>query len=227
VAEARPGTVEQTAERLLTTGLILCVAAVALQTVVHLLTFVVFDLDIAQFDVGEEGSAWAWASAVSTFAAAFAALLHAATGSSWRRRSLVLALLLTFLSFDDLVQLHEYVGDAVEEVGIPEEWELRRLIWPIVFFPLLALTFLLLVERARAGLPRERRFLLAGLALLAAAVAAEAMTPALFWIGWERETLVYELEQATEEGLELGGWMLIAAALTAIAVRAVAALPRR
>jgi uncharacterized membrane protein YidH (DUF202 family) len=209
-------------DRLLSTGLALAVLAVALQTVTHLLNFALFDLDVEQLDAGSDSGAWAWSSTVATFAAAFAALLLAAAGPNWRTRWLVLAGILAFLSLDDLLQVHEYSGDWVEELGIPEEWELRRAIWPAVFLPLLATAFLLLLRLARSARPRERRFLLLGLGQLAAAVAIEALTPVLFWFDWEQETWPYELEQVVEEGAELGGWMLIAAGLTAVAVRAVA-----
>lgn len=210
------------ADRLLTLASALAVVAVALQAVTHLANFAFFDLDVEQLDAGGDSGAWAWASTVATFAAAFAALLLAAAGRGWEARWLVLAGILAFFSFDDLVQIHEYAGDWVEEAGIPEEWELRRAIWPALFLPLLATGLVLMLRLARSAPPRERRFLVVGLGLLVAAVAIEATTPVFFWLDWEQETWPYELEQVVEEGLELAGWILIAAGIAAIATRALA-----
>lgn len=65
---------------------------------------------------------------------------------------------------------------------------------------------------------RFGRLVLGGAGLLVAAVALEALSPALFWLGFDHGDLVYELEVVAEEGAELGGWALIATACLAAAV---------
>jgi hypothetical protein len=210
---------DEAADRLLDLGGALAVAAVVVQTVTHIVNFALFDLDVEQLDAGSDSSAWAWASSMAAFAAAFSALLLAAGGRDWRVRWLVLAGIVGFLSLDDLLQVHEYSGDFVEEFGIPEEWELRRAVWPAIFLPLLGTALLLMLQLARSAARRDGRFLRLGLAMLAAAVAIEALTPIFFWIDWEQETWPYELEQVVEEGAELAGWTLVAAGIAAAAVR--------
>ena len=223
----REPTSEAVADRLLSTGLVLAATAFAVQALVHLLNFVLFDLELEELSAGSEEGVFTWASTVATFAAAFALLVHAASGPSWRRDLLLLAGILAFFSFDDVLQVHERIGDAVEELGIPDEWELRRIIWPAVFFPLLAAAFVLLLRLSRASPARERRFIRGGMALLVAAIALEAISTVQFRLGWEKRTWPFEIEIVLEEGAELAGWIVIAAAVTAITVRALAALPRR
>ena len=51
-----------------------------------------------------------------------------------------------------------------------------------------------------------------GLALLAAAVVLEVCSAALIRAGFDRGSVLYELEVVLEEGAELAGWILIAGA---------------
>jgi len=60
-----------------------------------------------------------------------------------------------------------------------------------------------------------RRLTLTGLGALVLAVLMEAATPVLFALGQGRGSIPYELESVIEEGLELGGFVLIATALAA------------
>jgi hypothetical protein len=85
----------------------------------------------------------------------------------------------------------------------------------VIFLPLLALGLWLLLELSRELAPRPRLLLLGGLALLALAVGAEAITSITFGHGYEEGTAVDTVEVVIEEGAELAGWTLIAAALLA------------
>jgi hypothetical protein len=194
------------------------VAGVVLQSISDLVSLTVYDLELEIARAESDESAWAWASIVTTFTAAVGALLLFAVrpGRSWRLAGLAAAV--AFLSFDDMMQFHERSSEWVTKLGVPEDLHLSRLFWPAVFFPVLAATFWLLWDVSRS-MPRPfRRFLLGGVALLAAAVAMEAVSPAIFWLGFERGGRAYELEVIAEEGAELGGWALIASALIAFAV---------
>jgi hypothetical protein len=199
------------AERILRAGVWLAIAATAIQTVVHLANIVLLDRRFTLLDAESDISVWAWAStATEAAAAAFAALLaFAATRVAWR--PLLLAGLLAFLSADDILALHERI--AIDQLGpIPHA---SRLIWPLVFGPILVLTGWLLFRGARDASPDVRRLTVTGLAALVLAVLMEAATPVLFALGQGHGSIPYELESVIEEGLELGGFLLIATALAA------------
>jgi hypothetical protein len=206
---------EVVVRRLLRGALLLAPLLVAGQAALHLTDIFAFDRELNAFDADEDGSVFAWASSVMTFAAGLGALLLAvATG---RRAYGVLALLLVFFSFDDTFRIHERAGEIDTALGFSQETQLGRLLWPILYFPLLAAGLLLLLLIAREAAARIARFLLVGTALLGAAVALEATTPILFRLGWEHRSWPYEVEVLLEESAELVGWLLIAAALGALA----------
>jgi hypothetical protein len=199
------------AVRILRGGVWLAVAATAIQTLVHLTNIVLLGRHFTLLDAESDISLWAWAStATEAAAAAFAALLaFAATRLAWR--PLLLAGLLAFLSADDILALHERI--AIDQLGpIPHA---SRLIWPLVFGPILVLTGWLLLRGARDASRGVRRLTIAGLAALVVAVLMEAATPVLFALGQGHGSIPYELESVVEEGLELGGFVLIATALAA------------
>jgi hypothetical protein len=99
-------------------------------------------------------------------------------------------------------------------------------LWPGLYLPLLAALAVALVAVARE-LPRDaRRFVVAGLALLAAAVALEVLSAGVIRSGHDRGSLLYELETVLEEGAELAGWILIAGALLSAFALACEARPK-
>ena len=193
-------------------------AAVAVQTVVHLVDLWAFDLEVELVRAESDTSAWAWASIVTTFTAAVGALLLYAARVGRPARLVALAAAVAVLSLDDFIQVHERVSARVTDLGAPEDWHVARLFWVVVFLPLLAATFWLLWDLSRTLSARFGRLVLGGAGLLVAAVALEALSPALFWLGFDHGDLVYELEVVAEEGAELGGWALIATACLAAAV---------
>ena len=84
----------------------------------------------------------------------------------------------------------------------------------MLYLPLLAFVVVSLWRLAANASERIRRALLLGLALLAAAVAAEVLSAV--WWSEDSRPLVDDLEIAFEEGAELAGWILIATAVLAI-----------
>lgn len=206
------------AERVLRIGLTLAAAGVVLQSISDLVSFTVYDLEVEIARAESDSSAWAWASIVTTFTAAVGAMLLYAVRPGKSLRLVLLAVAIAFLSLDDMIQLHERSAEYVTKLGVPEEWHLARLFWPAVFFPVLAATLWLLWDLSSSMPDRYRRVLLAGAVLLVAAIALEASSPAIFWVGFERGGLAYELEVIAEEGAELAGWVLIATALITFAV---------
>ncbi len=157
---------------LLTVGLGIAVAGVVIQSIAYLLQEFVLT-SVVFLGADSEANAYAWAGSVATFGAAFAVLVL--YGLLRQVGLLVLALILTYFSLDDVATLHERLARRAEDsFGLPEDsW---RAIWIFAYVPLLLVTVVLLIAVARSAIPRVRRFILAGLGLLGLALAAEAST---------------------------------------------------
>lgn len=203
-------------ERLLGVGLVLALVAVAAQTVIDLVNAFALGGRHDQLNADVEGNAFAWASAGATFAAAFVCLFHAVVLRERRQLFVALAAMFGFLSVDDIAQVHERIGWRLQQnLALPESIGARSFVF--VYVPLvLAAAYLL--WRILVGEPeRTRRFVLAGLVLLGLAFALEPLGTA-----WEFESTPDRIESAVEEGLELGGWILIASGLAALLYDAIA-----
>jgi len=163
----------------------------------------------------EEGSLFQLLTAAVTAAAGVAAAAHALRLELRRRRFVVLAAGLLYLAADDVLVIHEWLGEHVGErlFGLPDHLAVRM--WIPVLAPLLVAVFVLLVAEAfRAG-PGLRRVLAAGLGALAAALVVEVVgavtrSPSFIEeVSGKPETLRYLVEEA----FELGGWILVGGAL--------------
>lgn len=202
-------------DRIMRAAVAAAIAGTVVQTVAQLLNYFVFDFEIWNLNVDADGNSFAWASSVTQFAAAFGCALLAAAGWWSARRLWALAGILAFFSLDDIVRIHEEVGYRFREDVLGLELGWGRVIWPILFLPLLAAAFILLwrfAERAPAQAARGVRI---GLAMLVLAVLAEASST-VFHLGEDPEgTLQDILQVAVEESLELAGWLLIAGGVTA------------
>lgn len=185
------------------------VVAVTFQSFAHLVNYAVFDLTIHNLDADQEATVFSWASASVTFAGAVMAVLLAVAQPGRRWRFALLSALLAFFSLDDAVSVHEKLGEVGEDLAS------ARLLWPVLYIPLLAAAFLLLWALTQDALPPARRFVRLGLAMLVTAVALEMGSAALV-SGDRNGHILYELEVVAEEGLELGAWILISSALAAV-----------
>ncbi|MDP8976430.1 MAG: hypothetical protein M3N28_08735 [Actinomycetota bacterium] len=202
----------------------LAVAAVVVQSAAHLVDVVAFDLSVNLINVDSDTSAFTWASVVTEGTAAAMGLLMAATVAGPRGRLLLLSGLLAFFSLDDAVEIHERISSQASRfLDFPHS---SRVFWPLVFLPLLSATFVLLWNLARHAHFPAGRAIRFGLVLLAAAVALEVASPLLI-SSWDHGDLAYELEVVIEEGLELGGWIMITGGLAAILVGRRATVPGR
>jgi hypothetical protein len=198
-------------DRLLFSGSLLAVVAVASQTAIHLVNAAF--IGSAELDVNSEGNAPTWAHSAVVFSVAFVCALHALLVRQRRRMFVALAAILAFLSLDEMVGVHErIVGKVLDLVGLPITWD--SLLWPALYVPLLGGLFVLLLAAARAAPARPGRYVLVGLSLLAIAVVAEVVSaPVSTDSNW-----AHTIEGALEEGAELGGWIAIATGLTVIAL---------
>jgi len=204
-------------ERILRLGLAMALVAVLIQTTAELTNYFVFDMGVWSFDADADDNGFAWASSVAQFAPAFTCLLLALTGWWSTRRLVALSLILAFFSLDDIARFHENLGSAVREHIFGLETGFGRLIWPIVFFPLLAAAFILLWQFGERAGERAGRFVRVGLLMLVLATFAEAGSSVLHVGDADAEGRLPDvLEVSIEEGLELAAWILIASAATAV-----------
>jgi MFS family permease len=200
------------AERVLRFGIGLAIAGVAVQTVAHLSYALVFDYDVPQLNLDAEQNVFSWASTVTTFAAATGALLLAVLGTH-SRRYFFLAAALAMFSLDDSVELHERLGESATEGPLGLSEDVAHAVWPLVFFPALALVFVLLALTWRESTGQIRSTLGFGLVLLVMGIGVEALQGAWYGTGREAESLLGALQITVEESAELAGWILIATGL--------------
>lgn len=193
------------AERVLRLGVWFAVVGVLLQTLIHLVNGIVPAEPRPQLDADSEGNLFAWMSSMATFASAFAVLVLAVLRWSERSRFLVLAGILTFFAVDDAIEIHERIQHYTGGI------------WPLFYLPLLAVAGLLLLHGVRDAPTAARRLLLAGLGGLVLAVAMEATQYLWLFDRYPHGSGAWQLVVNTgiEEALELGGWLLVATALTA------------
>ena len=166
----------------------------------------------------EEGSLFQLLSAATTALAGVAAAAHALRFPARRGRFGALAAILLYFAADDVLVIHEWLGEQVGEglFGFPDHVAVRM--WIVVLAPLLAAAFVLVVAEALRVGPPLRNVLLGGLASLVAAVAVEVVgvvtrSPSFIErVSGKPETLRY----LVEESFELGGWVLIAGGLWAL-----------
>jgi len=210
----QPTAFSSSAARLLVLGAWLAVIAFVVQGISHL---AVYDRGIKTLNADEEANLWTWASSGSTFVAAVGALVLVTVRPAATRPLVVLAVALFYFSLDDAIGLHErIVHEHVSSIGPIDEG--ARVIWPVVYLPMLVAVFGLVWTLASVVPRPVCRRLRLGLLLLAGAVAAELVAAGIVQAGFDHFSFVYNVEVAVEEGAELAGWMLIATGLLATAI---------
>lgn len=212
---ASPGTAG-TGRRLLRPLLWVLAVATAVQSGLHVVDVVVFDLRIDRFNADHDGSLAGWLGTVLTWCVAGAALLLSVLAPGVRTPMAVLAGLCAFLSLDDMLQLHEVVARVA--LRFDTFGHSGYTLWPLVYLPLLCVIGWLLLRSARSMDVLTGRYLVAGLACLATAVLLEATAPVLYALGSDHGQPLYESEVTLEEALETFGWGLIAYGLMAAVV---------
>jgi anaerobic C4-dicarboxylate transporter len=203
-------------DRILRAGVVTAVAGAAAQILVHLLNVFAFDSRYYKLDASAEGTPFSWVSSMATLGVALGVLAWGVLDPAVRTRALALAVLFAYFSFDDFVEVHERIGDAIEDrLDLPEAVGPR--IWIAIYLPLLAAAALALRSMFRHTSPSIRRYQIAGLALLVASVAAEGVgviTKKVQEHGIDSPHLV---RAGFEEAIEIAGWSVLAAAMFAAA----------
>lgn len=203
------------AARVLRVGwLVAGLAALAL-TAVHLVNRAWLDTPNLNADV--EGNVLTWLNAGAMAAVALVALAFALLVRQFRYRLIVLSAVLGMFTFDELIELHERASFKVTVVlGIDGDY--LRVLWPVLYFPLLVFAFVTLWEVAQHSFPSADRAIRLGLLCLVASVGAEMLSATWHLTRGHHGDWPDTIEVAIEEALELGGWILIAFGLTAAAV---------
>ena len=194
--------------RLAKTGVLLACVAAGVQTILYLLDVYALDRSVSMFDV-DEGAVSTWASSCATFAVGFVALLLYFVDPRERLRGLSLALACAYLSLDDAATLHETIADKVTAAS-DLSGTYVQVVWPVLYFPLLVAVAVMLLRLADETAV-ARRLVVAGLALLVVGVAMEVTGVALDKADVAKTSWPWTAEFTLEEGVELAGWILIAA----------------
>jgi hypothetical protein len=210
----RPG--ESLAAYVVRLGFAIAALAVLFQTLAHLGNEFLLDDRVEGLDADVEGNSFTWASSAATFTVALAAALHAAAFERQRREFSVLAGLALWFSLDDVAIIHERVALKLGEdlLGMPDYLAVR--LWLILYLPLLLLAGLVLWRIAQEAQPPADGAVLLGLGLLVASIPVELAGAVTRKLAEDGTDVPETFRVAIEEGLELGGWILLAAGLTAI-----------
>lgn len=199
-------------DRILTAGRWLAIVGGLTLLVVHLVNLAVLERRLLNANL--ETTVWTWTSVVAAAGVAIGAALHALLVTARRTEYLTLVGAASFLSMDDLITVHETVaGLILTATGLSEKWD--SVVWPVVYLPFLAVLVLLLERLTRDVPTRIRRHTLAGLGLLAFAVAVEVVIAP--WSGTDAGRVEF-VGGGVEEAAEQAGWTLLAVALIALAV---------
>jgi hypothetical protein len=206
-------------------GVRIALAAALAQAVLHTFNMLVLDGRAWHLNADTDGNSLSWLGSMTIFAAALGALLLA-TVTPRRTSLLVLAAVLAVLSLDELIAIHERLGQEGRE-ALDLAPELGRIVWPVLFLPLLGAVLLTGWKALGLLAPPARRQFLAGLGLLVLAVALEVVWTPFFFVGGEVGDWPDVLQVGAEEGAELAGWILVASALLAEYVRRAREVPAR
>jgi hypothetical protein len=179
----------------------IAVAAAALTASLHLLDVWIFNLRLDALNADANWSISDTASFVAIAATLAAVLVIAARGGPGVTAALALVPILAFIVLDDGMQLHERFGE----------------LWQVVYLPVLGPAFVLLWWSSRHERDAARLTRL-GLVVLAISLfmghVFETFVSADYW---DRGDWAYESKVAVKQGLELAGWVLVAAGIGAVA----------
>jgi hypothetical protein len=191
--------------------------AVAIQTAAHLLDTLALGGRYAVLDATSATGLGASATLAVGCVGAVATLTTLRTRPSHPRvvAQTTLAAILAFLSVDRVIGLHDRLGHAIADtLAMPH---VDAFPTPIVYSPLL-LTAALMIWHETADRP-ARDWARTGIALLGFALGVRPLAlAAKVGLGWTPVGTGHELAVAVQEGLELGGWILVGTALVVMSL---------
>lgn len=176
----------------------------------------------ADLEPSEEHNVFSWASTVATFAAAYASFLLALAVPEQRLRFGFLAGSFAFLSLDDAALIHERVGAKVFEEWLDFPENVSEQLELLLYLPIFAAALWIVWTVVQQSPWPAARVLLGGVSLLGLAVACEFAGTATRRLEERGLGFFNTMRVGVEEASELGGWTLVATALTALACTALA-----
>jgi hypothetical protein len=188
---------------------VLAIAGAGFALVGGLVDYFLFDERIEDLNPKLEDNLLTWLSVVTVFAGALAAALHALILPRRRGSFAALAAIFAFLSLDDMVQIHERVGDRLE----PRSFENNE---SVLYLPVFAAAILIVLALARDAPARAGQFLRLAMMLLVAAVMVDFGTTVTRNLEEEGTPWPHAVRIAIEEALELSGWVLVSGTLTTL-----------
>jgi hypothetical protein len=203
-----------TSRRVTRIGLLIAVGAVALQFGAHLTDAFLFNGRHAAIQADGQGDLFDWATALALFAGSLC-LLAGARYAQGGLRSVALAALLVFLAFDELVGVHERMASAVAPHLPGALSRLGDLSTPLVYLPLLAGVFVLLLSIVAETPWRVAPTLWLGLGLLIVAAFVRVVAASLKVSGMHISGMGRDVAVAFDQGFQLAAWLLIAVGLAA------------
>jgi hypothetical protein len=197
-------------------GVGLALVAMVTQTLAHVGNHLLLDRRYAALDATGDASPFARFALAAAICAALAAAVAAVLSARRRVPLATLAVLIGLLAVDDYAGGHERLEGLVSTGGgLPVRLDGRVLV--VGYGLLLAGTVLLLASAARRAAPRVRAALAAGVLLLALSVAIRLLGAAVELSGGQfADGTGLAARTAMQDG-KLGGWILVAAALSTIA----------
>jgi len=198
-------------------GWSIALLACVVQTAVYLTNELVLDTRFHQLNAAADGTLFAWANILAIVSLAVLVVAAGARGVMRPSRSAVLALGLGLLAVDDATGAHDRIrGFRISALpGPPRTAEAVAL---AAFALLLAIVFVLLWAESDRAPARAKAMMRAGLLALAFAVVTR-LVGAVFGRHETYSDVVRAVGVAVEQGLDLGGWILVAAGY-ALSVRA-------
>lgn len=204
--------------RLVRAGTVFAVVAVIVQTGVHIFAVLT---DSSYLSANAENNPISWSHGVAIFASAFVCAVHAVTTDYRRRIFVALGVILSFLSLDEMVQIHERIARLVlSALQLSMPWD--SVVWPTIYLPLVVALALMLASVVREAPRSAGRLVLLGLGFLVAAFAAEILSAP--WS--DGDNVIHSIEGAVEEAAELAGWITLATGMTTITLSAIMSFER-
>lgn len=180
-----------------------------MQTAVYLTNELVLDTRFHQLDAAADGTLFAWANTLAIVSVAVMVVAAGASGVMRPSRSALLGLGLGLLAVDDATGAHDRMR-GFRMSALPGPPRTAEAVALAAFALLLAIVFVLLWAESGRAPVRAKAMMRAGLVALAFAVVTR-LVGAAFGRHETYDDVVRAVGVAVEQGLDLGGWLLVAA----------------
>ena len=184
-------------DRLITAGIATVSGVVLAGTAAQLLGYGLFHGRVPALDSASDGGLFGLVGDISIATATVAAWIVLLRLRPVKLATVVLPSLLSFLTVDKLVRLHDHIPH-----------------WLLFYLPVLAATFVAVAAVARRLSPRCFRLTAVGLALLIGSFGLHQYGEwLLYHLGGSDSGWMFQVKAVVKHGLEVAGWFLIALGL--------------